>query len=463
MEMILASEWFNLYVPQIRSMYSFIMHDLIKYKKKHGRRPGEPDNYWDSGFVNIGEGSRLPKKSRKQMKKADQKALYDLESVGNASEAKYRFISQNFMKRHGLGPYRVAVSEIELDLESSKEGLESNNNRRIEEEDEADSDSSWILDALGVEEDKESSLSSAPFDTSVGVSISSGVPKVSVGLSMNLGKKKGKRISSQKLRSAIAGNESTEISSKRKNSSKPHISDSESGIMGRLRAQGANSLVGRNILGAYPGDLPPPDEAADPKGVIDMAQRYGYGDWSDEDDEADEFAFGAFESEKSNNEDDYLADDDELRPKKRSRRTRTKKHRSSSSRKQQSVGVGFDFDLGSSSQESVSLSNVSARRKSTVMTSGLSSSSGSTSSSGSRRRRKSRSSPHSPAMEELGGSPRSRSASSKKTSKTANRTISSTNTKIKDILTDSAARKRKTRTLRPAMSNLDEKNANEDQ
>jgi len=459
MEIILASEWFNLYVPQIQSITNYILYDVLKHKKRSGRKGGEPDNYMDGGFVNTGEGSRLPKASRKQRKKEDEKALDQLKNIGNVNQARYRFISESFMERHGLGPYSVAVSEIELDYEGSV----SNKDRLAEEEEAAESDSGWILDALGVEEE-EDFTSKPTFDTNVGLSVGNGGPKASVGVELTFGKKKTrKQSSSQIFRSVIDG---SSISSKPKKPLKPPVSDNESGLMGRLRAQGANSLVGRSLLGAYPGDLPPPDEAANPRGVIDLARRYGYGDWSDEeddDDEADEYLFGGDDDDDDDDDDenhllsDYDTDEDEFRPKKR---TKTRKRRSSSSRNKQSVGVGFDIVLGSPSQEPIPVSRAStSRRRKSASSTAISSSL-----SGSRRRRKTRSSLlPSLAMESLDGSPGSRSTSSKSRSTTTTARKSATPSSepnTKEVLTDSPAqkmkRRRKTSTLRPAMSILDE-------
>merc|ERR1711957_463316 len=46
-----------------------------------------------------------------------------------------------------------------------------------------------------------------------------------------------------------------------------------------------NYIPSRKLLGAYPGDAVPIEEAADANGVIGLAARYGYGDWSDDDDD----------------------------------------------------------------------------------------------------------------------------------------------------------------------------------
>ena len=49
----------------------------------------------------------------------------------------------------------------------------------------------------------------------------------------------------------------------------------------------STTLLSRTILGAYPGDAVPLSEAANPRGVAELAQKYGYGDWSGDDDDDD--------------------------------------------------------------------------------------------------------------------------------------------------------------------------------
>ena len=429
MEMILASEWLNVYVPQIHSIVTYIVCDVLKYSKKLDRKPGESDYLYSGAFVNLGDNSRLPKKARKARRKEDQKAFDGLRSIGDVNKARYSYVSQSFMKRHGLGPYNVAVSEIEIDFESSSNSFLSKED--VDTEDEAESDSGWILNALGVEEGDENVPASTPFNTNVGVSVGSGGPKISVGMELKLGKKKEEKSSS--LRNVIVGNDNGSSSSRRRKLPKPRVSDSESGIMGRLRAQGANSLVGRSILGAYPGDLPSPDEAADPNGVIEMAQRYGYGDWSDdEDDSADGFSSDDEDEEEDDSFDDFYTDEEEFRPRKRTRGGKNpKKRRSSIGRNHRGVGVGLDLHLGGSTQESVSISNASTRRQRS-------------SASTPNRRKTRRSRLPSPAMEKLGNTSASQLTSSK--TKTSGTTDTAQTGKIS----------RKSNTLRPAMSILDE-------
>ena len=435
MEIILALEWVKVYLPDIQKGIDFVLVDVLG-RKKRSRGRQEPDNLMNSGFVNTGEGSRVGRKSKKVRKKEDQKALAQLQDIGDVNQAKYSFVSQSFLERHGIGPFNVAVSEVELGFEPPKK-------RKTEDEEEEDSDS-WIMDALGVEQNEDDEEESkVSFEPSVGVSVGSGGPSASVGFEVTFGgssSKKKSKSSSSSLRSVL---ESSSATPNKKRKPKV-VSDSESGLMGRLRAQGANSLVGRKALGAYPGDLPPPDEAADSRGVIDIAERYGYGDWSD-DDEDDDFGFG----------DDFGK---EL-PRKSRKKPKAKKRRSSSSRNRQSVEIGLGLDLGNSSQQPLpvtSISSRSKRKKRRNPASSLSVSSSIEESSSSRRRRKPRSSQlPSLAMEKL-ESP----ASSATTTSISSTSKPKADPAVKDLL--SAAKTSKPKAVSPAMSLLDKAKKKDD-
>ena len=125
-------------------------------------------------------------------------------------------------------------------------------------------------------------------------------------------------------------------------------------------------------------------------------------------------------------------DEEEFRPRKRTRGGKTpKKRRSSIGRNHRGVGVGLDLHLGGSTQESVSISNASTRRKRS-------------SASTSNRRKTRRSRLPSPAMEKLGNTSASQLTSSK--TKTSGTIDTAQTGKIS----------RKSNTLRPAMSILDE-------
>jgi len=144
----------------------------------------------------------------------------------------------------------------------------------------------------------------------------------------------------------------------------------ESDVMGRLRAAGANSLMGHSILGAYPADLPPPHEAGDASGLIDLARKYGYGDWSDDGDLSDSNFYPDSDEDEDENDDDdeYFMDEEvpDIRRKRSSTSSSTKKKKSRKRRSsQQELGVSFDFDLSSSSSQGASppLSDINTRRR----------------------------------------------------------------------------------------------------
>ena len=81
-----------------------------------------------------------------------------------------------------------------------------------------------------------------------------------------------------------------EVSSLRKARKNVKINKSDkdggAGVFGRLRAAGTNSVSSR-ILGAYPGDAVSIEETASAGGVVDLATKYGYGDWSDDFDDSE--------------------------------------------------------------------------------------------------------------------------------------------------------------------------------
>mmetsp|Transcript_47774 Transcript_47774/g.48666 ORF Transcript_47774/g.48666 Transcript_47774/m.48666 type:complete len:295 (+) Transcript_47774:643-1527(+) len=272
---------------------------------------------------------------------------------------------------------------------------------------------------------------------------------MTVGMDFTVGKstKRRKKKSSQ-LGTIVRQIDYSDGVSSKKNPPVSHVSDRESGVMGRLRAAGANSLVGRNILGAYPGDLPPPQEAADASGLIYLARRYGYGEWSEDGDLSDS-------DEGEISEDYFMNDLTKKGPRRRSKQsfisasTKNKKGRKRRS-SQQTSGVHFNFDLGSTSQRPYPpLSDITTeRREASSITSSLSSA---------RRRCHRRSSSDKPRSR-IAPSPAMTRIGNPQTSKSRSSGIDKMN--LQDVIQDTATRRRKTRkkTITPAMSLLKEKN-----
>lgn len=108
-------------------------------------------------------------------------------------------------------------------------------------------------------------------------------PSVSLGVDFSLGG--GKRAKEANSLESVLRSASRQGRTKRA-VSRVVTSDRDSGVLGRIRAV-TSDTIGRSLLGAYPGDAAPINDAASPRGVIDLASRYGYGDWSDDDEEED--------------------------------------------------------------------------------------------------------------------------------------------------------------------------------
>jgi hypothetical protein len=431
MELVLVAEWFQVYVPMLPSLFNYVVYDVLKHKKESRREDRDYDQ--PVGLINPDDTSRAGKKPKQQTRKDDQKALDNLKNIGDVNQAKYRFVTQTFMERHSLGPYGTSISEIEVEVET--------------EEIEADSDSGWILEALTHESDMDDDEISSPFQTNVGVSLGSDGPKMTVGMDFTIGKSPNRRKKkSSQLGSIVRQIDYSDNISSKKKPPASRVSDRESGVMGRLRAAGANSLMGRSILGAYPADLPPPHEAGDASGLIGLARKYGYGDWSDDGDLSDSNYYQ--DSDDDENDDDAYFMNEEGPDRRRKTSSNTKKRKSRKRRSsQQELGVSFDFDLSRSSSQGASppLSDATTRRREESSVSG--------SLSSARRRRKSnsgkpRSRLPSPAMAKIGNNSQQ---SKSRSSSTSDRTD------LKNVIQDNATRKKKTRTISPAMSFLDEK------
>ena len=98
-----------------------------------------------------------------------------------------------------------------------------------------------------------------------------------MNINLNLGKKK-KPLTVLEAARASQINLNTRKNYRKEINVANESSTGSSGVLGRLRA-----VSGSRILGAYPGDAVPIEDAANAKGVTDLARKYGYGDWSDDD------------------------------------------------------------------------------------------------------------------------------------------------------------------------------------
>jgi hypothetical protein len=318
METILTVEWTRAYFPLLFGVFHYLSGRI--FPKNRSWEDEEDHNVASqtTGFVTTdGSTVRGGRKRKAQTRKADEKALHQLKRIGDVNQAKYRFLSEEFMKRHKLGWYAKESSETGLTAQLMSEP--------ISELQEEESDTEWVLHALTGDDVPASRTPSV--DTAVGLSVGTSGPAVSVGVEFGFGTKRKKK------RRTSVSEAVKKVAPRKRKSSGPRTSDRDSGVMGRLRAVGANSIVGRSLMGAYPGDAPPPNEAACASGLIDLARKYGYGDWS-QNEEEEGYGYGAWSDEDER---------DKRRRKRKSSSVKSSKTRKKRRRKPSSIGLEFDL------------------------------------------------------------------------------------------------------------------------
>jgi hypothetical protein len=142
----------------------------------------------------------------------------------------------------------------------------------------------------------------------------------------------------------------------------------ESGMFGRIRDFGANNLVSRSLMGAYPGDALTPSDAADSTRLLDLAsKKYGYGDWSDDEDD-DDFGSGSIKRRKKRRS---VSNTSSSRSVPRGSSSSVKKagKRRTKSTSATSASVQFDMSSTNAAEPSVSLKRTtsSAKKRSSKM------------------------------------------------------------------------------------------------
>ena len=183
--------------------------------------------------------------------------------------------------RHRIGSYRDSEETEELVVYKARDKVAKTPS--VEEE---ESDVDWVVEALSTENEEERT---SPIEASFGVGIGSDGATISVGVQFGSSQTKKKR----RKTLAEAATERAPIPKRKPVGPRSSDRDGGGGVFGRIRAAGANNLVSRSLLGAYPGDAVPPSEAGSANGVIALAEKYGYGDWSDdEEDDSDTSPFG---------------------------------------------------------------------------------------------------------------------------------------------------------------------------
>jgi hypothetical protein len=276
MECVLLQEWVDTYLPAAGNAFRRVVAESFPSLLGPIELSRAPLSQ-TTGFVGAdGTAVRGAKKRKAQTRKEDQKALTQLMRVGDVTTAKYRFVSEMFMKRHNIGHFASENEPVDRPKDPRVPSRRKDSLSR--QLDEAESDAEWIVSALTQVDDDDTNVLGETYPGSGAEKD----PAITVGFEIGVRKRprrKGAAITDV-AKIAVA----TELPVRKKNS-RSRVSDRESGVIGRIRAAGANSLVGRSILGAYPGDVPPPNEAASSHGLFDLAEKYGYGEWSDSEDE----------------------------------------------------------------------------------------------------------------------------------------------------------------------------------
>ena len=297
MNMVLISEWVSVYLPPLAHSLTWL--DQKVWRRR--RRPGRYNDDFDddlarrraipfssariSSILTQRRTGRSKQLTKKLLRQADEAALEQLRRVGNVQQAKYRHVSREFLQRHGLGPFAATAVATKKHGENNTVVAErkgplastSDQPRAIKEDDDNDDDS-WVLDALTKTTSQTIESSAGSVNPTLSLQVGEKGPTVSVGVDFSFGNSK---------RSKSRAKPKRPPRKYRPPAPRPNSKRSgETDFLERIRAAtAANSRMSRNLLGAYPGDAVPPSEAASAEGVIALAQRYGYGDWSDDDDE----------------------------------------------------------------------------------------------------------------------------------------------------------------------------------
>jgi hypothetical protein len=351
-------EFIHLFIPPLAHLQHWISSKFFKkesdFEYPNDSGPTKDDILTRSELSSFVDGRALDRKARRKVtKQEDSIAASYLKQVGR--DARYRYVSLSFLQKHGLGPYKQeGHTRDEMDDNTHQDSLEndmqhgiikSKNKKKRGGEPAEDDDVDWIFEALTRDDISSNAEGTTNINTESDESSNNGGLKPS---SQSSTPGRSRRRSKSLLAAATVSDSSTK---RLKAASRPRVSDRQGGggVLGRIRDLGANNLVSRSILGAYPGDALPPNEAASANGLSTFAMKYGYGDWEDE-----------------SEDDEYLKSAANRSPTKKRRRpallgnasklfdvgSNIEKRRKLSSRKEKKRSLNLSFELGVSSESS---------------------------------------------------------------------------------------------------------------
>ena len=309
---LLSVQWVHTYLPFVYQSVALVLLKLriynpqILYDRERRRlyeaRYGKPKK---RGVMSKLFGSSSAAEKNAQVKHADQEATSKLKelykvmkdgSEGMLSEVKYRYLSVDFRRRHQLGnEYRIEKprafmgevvegSNVDVDQTISDEVVLS------DAEDEEDTTAEGSLASSGESQrtrrvrrkvDWAAKAFMAPPRGSKKPPqvwkmverdeiISAAMKSVSAERSFVRGRRKAKARTS----SGLDEYEDFEDNSRDLAKSSGYAGTMLKSVMTRVGSNG-------RVFGAYPNDAPPIEQCANERGVIELARRYGYGQWTE--------------------------------------------------------------------------------------------------------------------------------------------------------------------------------------
>lgn len=331
MLLIWIAEFVRAFIPPLANAVSTVLAVIFGSRPPESLEDERGINNQYVAFVDSRRTLR-GKDKKKAVRMADQEAAEHLRRVGSVSEARYKHLSQDFMQRHGLGPYTRDMEGEQPSETAMDNGERAQLDGTLVDEDE---DVDWIVAALTDDDPmpvtRSGTLSNKP---AIDVGLSSTGVTVGVSFSIGVGSAGANKKKKSKRRKKLIEAATLNIAEKRVKAG-PRASDRDGGggLLGRFRDFSANNLVSRSLLGAYPGDALPPMDAASAAGLCDFAVKYGYGDWSDEEDQYSAPSVKRQGQKKRNT----------TRNSNSSKRRRKPKSGSSSSSSSSSLSLDFDF------------------------------------------------------------------------------------------------------------------------
>lgn len=304
MMMAIFLDWIAVYLPPVSHSLNWIyvraVPTRIRKPPQSRRRQQQQQDVTTAAAAAtaLARTGASKKKQRQMMKEADQAALEIIKNLDFNS--RYRFVSVDFMKRHSLGPYRTqqnagksgdhALSPTTLIPISGINGTGKtkvktkrkkslSSTAKTEPED-------WVLQALLRDNKTGSGRQQQRIRPTVSVQLGAN-NGVGVSLGLEVGNNSADSTVRESRRTREEYRQSVVDAVNKQQSLMPPLSnrrdklmkqqrasDESSGIMGKIRS----SSLSRGLLGAYPGDALPVEEAADSAGLSRLAERYGYKD-----------------------------------------------------------------------------------------------------------------------------------------------------------------------------------------